>query len=53
MLDAVTFALHAVLLEGAVVQVTCLRFGTFVYPLELVSHSMSACEPSKLLVFLS
>lgn len=31
MLDAdVTFALHAVVLESAVLQVTCLRFGTIV-----------------------
>ncbi len=30
MLDVVTFALHAVVLESAVLQVTCLRFGTFV-----------------------
>lgn len=30
MLDAVTFALHADVLESAVLQVTCLRFGTIV-----------------------
>lgn len=30
MLGAVTFALHAVVLENAVLQVTCLRFGTIV-----------------------
>ncbi len=30
MLDVVTFALHAVVLESAVLQVTCLRFGTIV-----------------------
>lgn len=30
MLDAVTIALHAVVLESAVLQVTCLRFGTIV-----------------------
>lgn len=29
-LDPVTFALHAVVLESAVLQVTCLRFGTIV-----------------------
>lgn len=42
MFDVVTFALHAVVLEGAVLQVTCLRFGSIVTFSELVSHIMGA-----------
>lgn len=45
MFDVVTFALHAVVLEGAVLQVTCLRFGSIVTFSELVSHIMGAWEP--------
>lgn len=37
MLDVVTFALHAVVLKSAVLQVTCLRFGTIVTLLELIT----------------
>lgn len=48
MLDVVTFALHAVVLQSAVLQVTCLRFGKKkINLLELIPHGMGACEPVK------
>lgn len=40
MLDAVTLALHAAVLESAKLQVTCLRFGTIVIIRSLLLRSM-------------
>lgn len=49
MLDVVTFALHAVVLESAVLQVTCLRFGTFVTFRSLYHMAWVLVSLSKLL----
>lgn len=38
MLDVVTFALHAVVLESAVLQVTCLRSGT-IFTFRILYHT--------------
>lgn len=50
MLDAVTFALHAVVSESASKQVR-LSFGTSIYPVELVNGISACCEPAFFLSF--
>jgi len=54
MLDTVTMALHAVVLESAVLQVTCLRFGTIVIIRSLYHVAwVSACLSLQLVSFSS